>query len=369
MYELANTYYTIYLGLKLLLIIIALVYLYNKGYKKPLKSSYTIFFFMGILAVCIFADVGDYWSYYRWYEGYDDEHIEMIWYLIKAIIPFGYDIFRGVVWGVGLLLYVRMCKKYNVDIVLALCLFSIFYIDFYNYARAAIAIIYVLFGFSLWYCNYEKRIKYYALALVFISVGVMMHVTMLLVLPAMLISLFLKLNKKSLITLSVLFPFISIFLNLYSNYFLTAVFGSDYVGEAALSYLSAKTEDTYFSVLLRRIPALFLYCISLVYLIGSPLSNQGIQRVSTAAFMIIYTAFLLTTISSANMVVPFYRALNMSYPLMLFTIAFTIKNIRSLKGLTIFMALFVLFELLLTIRVYILHPDFVIKQINDNFLI
>lgn len=371
-----NTVYSCYLYLRLGLILFAVHFIFyekhNKGYSKFTPFVLSAF----ILLICVFANGGDYWTYLRWYETDSlDEHIEPIWIFVKSIVPWNYSLFRFFVWGTGLIVMSRIIDRCRVDKAMALCLMGSFYIVSFCYARAAIAIVFLSYGAVLLYSaksDFKSSIERWTLVLFFMGIGLLMHRSMLLVIPAMLFPKFHVLSRNSLILFLALFPLFAIIFNALFPYLAGFISDNDYYGEFALNYLSLdyNKTDRFLGELFPRLPILGFYLIALFALLGDKFVPKTIRMVATAAFAILYTSFLFATVISVNGITYFYRVFNMAYPFIIVTIAYAVMKNRGLKGTSVVALLMALFFLLLEIRYFMfINPNLINDQMLNRYLI
>lgn len=371
-----NTLYYCYLFLRLGLILYSLYFIYKEKYLKGYAKRTPFVLGFLILIICVIAVGGDYWSYLSWYEtGLLDEHVEPIWMHIKDLIPWNYSLFRAIVWGVGLILMIQLFDICNVDKALALCLFGSFYIVFYCYARASIALAFLLYGIIQFYRSSNKgilQIWRWILCFLFIVLGLLLHRSMFLIIPALLMPLFVKLNRTSFVILLVLFPVFSLLFNFLFPYLSQVATANTYFGENALEYLSLDIDKgaRFWSDLLPRLPILLFYVVAAFSLNKCHTVPSIISKVTTAAFFILYTSFLFATVSEANGITFFYRSFNMAYPFMIVTITYSVNHLGSLRMSSLFFLVMVLLLLLIDIRYFVLiNPNVIQEQMKTRYLL
>ena len=129
-----NLLYYIFLFVRLGICLYAFAYINKNTYLRRDNKIVSNILWVVLLLLCIIAVNGDYWSYLYWYNegGIHEEHVEPIWNSIKKIIPWNYTLFRAVVWGFGLILITKMIDYCKVNMPIALFLFGVFYILYFD---------------------------------------------------------------------------------------------------------------------------------------------------------------------------------------------------------------------------------------------
>lgn len=371
----ATLYYILYLFMRLGIVLYALLFLskskYSIGYKRVTPFLLMLLF----LWLCVYAVSGDYWSYRYWYDfgGSFDDRIEPIWGVVKKIIPWGYSVFRAIVWGAGLVLFAKTIELCGVDKMLSYCLFGVFYFHYYCYARAAIALSFIIFAFVVLCRRKELHTKLvnWLLVLLFAIVGLSMHRSMFMIIPALFLPFFVELNRKTLRTLIILFPVFAVIFNAIFPYIYLYIGGNEFVGEAAKTYMSLDYDkrSRFIAELMPRLPFLIFYLMAMFRIKKYKNISFIIEKISAAAFYIIYISFLFATVSSVNGMTFFYRFINMAFPLMIITIAYTIENIDRMKKASIIFLMIMACFVLIQIR-YILfkNPNLIIDEMMSRYL-
>lgn len=372
MYAQANLYYWIYLSLQFLFVLFAIFYFVNKNYYKQYNWFLPLLLLSALAAMCVFAVSGDYWSYKAWYNDYYTRYgFEPIWDVIKSYIPYGYDVFRLLVWGVGLVLFLIMCKIVKANIVLAFFLFGVFYIKFYCYARSAVALMFVLLSFVILYKkDGTKRVWRYLLSISILIIGLMMHRSLIMAVPALICSRYVTFNRQTLVVLLLLYPIFAVVINILFPYIAIVMNDSEFYGAKVEGYFgNSRVTVTFLQAIIQRLPIIILYFISLRYAIYNKLKENNAGIINMAAFLLLYTSFLFMSIRGGNTTVFVYRTLNMAMPFMILSIANTMMNIKEMGKFVVVLSFYVLFEVLLSIRIFYIAPNIIINQMNDRYLI
>ena len=95
-----------------------------------------------------------------------------------------------------------------------------------------------------------------------------------------------------------------------------------------------------------------------------------VKKIAFSAFLIVYFALLFYTIKAGNGLAFFYRTLNMAYPFMLMSVAYSIKHLGNQynKFTFVVVALYVLFTLQAMFRILI-NPDYLSKQVYEKYIL
>lgn len=375
---LANFIFYLSLFLKLMIILYTMAFLNKSKYIHGYNKRVSLLLWLILLLLCVYAVSGDYWTYKYWYEeggDYYDAHMEPIWNYIRKIIPWGFSVFRAVVWGAGLLLIAKIIDYCHVDKALTYCLIGVFYISYFSYARAAVALAFLAFGFVFLYRSKEEvnsNRSRWLLFILFAWIGLLMHRSMYIIIPALLLPLWIKLNRQSITVLIILFPLLSFLFNVFFPYISSYAIESELVGDSASNYLTLEYDKTnrFLKELFDRLPMILFYLMALFKLYKNKDIPDIIKKVSTAAFFILYTGFLFSTITNGNGMTFFYRTLNMAYPFMIITTAYTIHNVNQMKNESLFFVVVALLMLLINIRFYIfINPNYIYEQMMNRYLL
>ena len=218
MNELALKYYIVYALLMTGISVYSIRLFKSRNYLINTSTTPRIVLFIVLLLLTVFCATGDYWSYRAWYDyGLENLHFEPMWETVRSIIPWGFDIFKLVLWGGGLLLFTIMCKWHKSDLLISYSLFALFYMINYSYARASIAYMLILFAYYLIIKSKEVYFLYLPLLLLLVSfcvwIGIQMHRSMILLSIILVGSLLIPARKKTIILLLLLFPIVSVIFN------------------------------------------------------------------------------------------------------------------------------------------------------------
>ena len=371
-----NLFYYAFLFVRLGICLYAFAYINKHTYLRRDNKTVSTVLWVVFLSLCIIAVTGDYWTYMYWYNegGVLDEHMEPIWINIKKMLPWNYTVFRAIVWGSGLVLMTKIIYYCRVNKSVAFLLFGVFYILYYCYARAAIALAFILFGFIHLYLGDSCEKSKFSRRLIFIVfslLGLLMHRSIFLIVLPLLIALWIKLDRNSLKVLILLFPLLSLLFNMLFPYLTSMAAENEFVGESASNYLSLDYNklSRFFKELTDRLPMLILYGTAMIKISRHQIVPHYIRRVSTSAFLIIYLSLLFATVTSANGITFFYRIINMAYPFMIITVAYALQYAANMKKITLICIGLAIVMLLINIRFFMfINPNAIWEQMNDRYL-
>lgn len=376
MYELALRYYIIYALLMTGVSIYSIHLFYTRNYLVNNSGTPRVVLFIALLLMIVFSASGDYWTYRMWYDtGTTIVHFEPIWETIRTIIPWGFDVFKLVLWGGCLLLFTIMCKWHNSDLLIAFSLFALFYMGNYSYARATIAYMLILFAYYLIVRAKEKQYRRWSLLLIIVilcvSIGSQMHRSMSILLAIAFFSFFLKPKKNSVIFLLLFFPVISFVFNSILFPYIKSYTAND-LDTARLmeSYLKDKRGiEVFFRQLLDHLPIFILFFISLFNILKKDSLSLTVKRIAFFAFNIVYFSFLFYTIKAGNGLTLFYRTLNMAYPFMIMTISYSMKHINNMYILTFILVVYKVLYTFLVMFQMLSNPNYLYNQVYERYLL
>lgn len=91
-------------------------------------------------------------------------HIEDVYiYLIKHVCP-NFIVFRLIVWGTALLLFIGTLKRFQINLDISFFIFGTSFLPLFAYARVTLAIALLLYGCIVILCPY-RRFKYLSVSL------------------------------------------------------------------------------------------------------------------------------------------------------------------------------------------------------------
>lgn len=185
---------------------------WNKYSKNTLPTKPNTSFRFLILLYIIFSFYnGDYWHYLEYVKHNDlsYEPSEQYYIIIKEFVNNNYILFRILVWGVALLLVRKAAENFNLNANYFLFFFFTIYISIFDYARVSLALSAYFYGLSLLiHHNKSKPI----IGIILIISSVLFHNS---VIPLILFTtlLLIPFNKKIIIILFILLPYLTAFIN------------------------------------------------------------------------------------------------------------------------------------------------------------
>lgn len=347
----------------------------SRNYLLNNSTSTRVFFFLVLSALIIYCATGDYWSYRIWYEdGFESIHFEPIWERLRSIIPWGFNIFKLVLWGGGLILFTIMCKWNKADLIISYTLFALFYMINYTYARASVAYMLILFANYLIIRikgkSFIRSFCFLSLAALCIWLGLQMHRSMPILLALLAISLLLTPQKKTIVFLLVFFPAILFIFNTILYNFIVDYVSND--GEMyrlmnVYLYEDKRGLTAFIKQLFNHLPMLLLFFVSLINILKKENIHSYVKRIAFAAFVIVYFAFVFYALKEANGLALFYRTMNMAYPFMIMSIAYSMKYVNSMYYLTIIVVVVKILYTFLVIYQILANPDYLYNQVFERY--
>lgn len=135
-------------------------------------------------------------------------HIEDVYYWIAQNLSPNYLVFRFVIWGSGLILYLLTLKRMPISRDLAILFFSFIFLPYFSYARVSLAMAMGFFGLSIMYNPYRSKLFSYLLGIIFILGSFYFHKSSLFLIVIILFTIVLiKFPKKTLWLLILFYPF------------------------------------------------------------------------------------------------------------------------------------------------------------------
>lgn len=200
----------IFFNICLLLIMYMLM---RKALKFPYVASIKNRFFTILLMFLfvLFSFWGPDWFHYQ--ECYASlklgglTHIEDVYYWIAQNLSPNYLVFRLVIWGSGLILYLLTLKRMPISRDLSILLFSCIFLPYFSYTRVSLAMAMGFWGLSIMCNPHRSKILSYLLGIIFILGSFYFHKSSLFLIVILLFTiLLLKFPKKTLWLLILFYP-------------------------------------------------------------------------------------------------------------------------------------------------------------------
>lgn len=299
---------------------ITLRYIYKPAanHNQQLASSRKNFGIFIILIISLFAvQDTDYYHYktalYEMSQG-QMLHFEDIYYKIGELVNYNYLLFRFVVWGSALGVFLATVKRLNVPTSMVLFFFVTMYLTKFSYARASLAMAIGLFGFSFVIKPIRMRCFSYILGTSLILISLSFHKSAIFMIPIYSLSLF-RFNKHLLWVLILLFPLGYYLISEYGIELLMGAENDDMIISSAQGYLMKSSHKKGIAVLMLHFLSRMPYYIFL-YVILSDIQahlNETLPKYQRAMINIpiyvIYLASLFLFNYSVSTEVLYYRFL------------------------------------------------------------
>lgn len=213
-------------------------------YPYKLSKSRKKFGYALLLLFCLFPFFGgDYFHYKEIYteikvSGYS--HLEIVyWWLIQNVCH-SYFEFRLIIWGIALILTLWGYRRFHNETDLPLFYFGVFYLPWFSYARASLAMSMIFFGLSL-LSHPVKRLKFsgYVIGIALLGLSVFFHKSAMVGIAAALGALFFHNPKKgNVVMIVLLFPVVLILIESFLSDFMSMDLTYD-------DFISGRQRDTY----------------------------------------------------------------------------------------------------------------------------
>lgn len=199
-----------------------------------------------ILVFCMFAywDT-DYFSFKKIYLSTDFiDFRDPLYYYLSLITFNSYAFFRFLIWGGGLLFYIKLLKRYDIPLNIAALVFAVFYLLTFSFGRISLGICLYFFGISLILNRRNNNILNFIIGILFVVGSYWGHRAM--IIPIILTPLILlKPNRMRLSALII----IGLIVSKYTAPLLSGLLSGDIVigssfaaEESLLSYASNENE-------------------------------------------------------------------------------------------------------------------------------
>ena len=237
------------------LVIILIIY---KIMSRSLKFPYSVtqnkrniaILLLGIFVLFSFWGM-DWFHYLELYSdlkryGEEGTHIESVYAWIAQYLSFDYLSFRLVVWGAALLLFLETVNRLSVNKHIVLCVFAVFGLIWFSYARVSLAMAMVYYGASILYRPYKYKKLSFLFGLLFVGCSFFFHKTAAFaIIVVLLVYMSEKINRKLFIaiiccSLPIVIYLIKHFLN---DFMIMDSGGSDSVYDQTISFGQSYMND------------------------------------------------------------------------------------------------------------------------------
>lgn len=290
------------------------------------KSGYFKLACLLCMAFCLFPFFGgDYFHYNDSYEqakigGY--AHMEYIYVCFIQNWCYSYHMFRLGVWGLALFITVQAFKRFEVNSQLAFFFFAVIYLPWFSYARASLAMAFIVLGLSFIAKPIARWHSFsFILGICLMIISLAFHRTAPIGIVCALGSLFFKNpSRKTIVLLCILFPCAVFVLSYALNMFMNIELGyDDYItGRQRDDYLTGDAEGglsmgigPYIMVFFARAP-LFVVAVTYIYCAFKGIFKtfpKSIKVISSYAFLLILLAIAFSFDLGFNTYTLYYRTL------------------------------------------------------------
>lgn len=261
-----------------------------------------------ILLFCLFSFWGlDWFGYLRYFTDIErgDKTVAMedIYIWLSSNLCSNYIIFRLWVWGSALFLFYRTIMLFDIKIDIVLFFFVSIFLIYFAYARATLAMAMMFCGFAEICVSRDKSKSHLLLGTALVVFSYFLHKTSPFGIIAVAFTLLVsKLQRKSVISLVVIFPLLVYFFSLRFSSYIDLIAAdetnllNDYITTGS-SYLNAGYKESGLGALLQRILERSLYYFIFV-LCGLVLNNTSIklERPIRQLLLLTFVLVLLSTV-------------------------------------------------------------------------
>lgn len=176
-----------------------------------------------VFLFCLFSFWGADWFHYFFFfngvkEGLENFNEERLYvWLVENICP-NYLVFRGIVWGLALFLFIKTLKNLDINIDYALFFFCSIYLIWFSYARVSLAMSLMFYGYSLIVSSYRKRMIGLIVGIALIGLSYFFHKSALFGIAIVSLALLAKITKKEVVFLFILLFTFPLIIYIISSY-------------------------------------------------------------------------------------------------------------------------------------------------------
>lgn len=288
------------------------------------NSRQPLLIFLVFVHLLFAFEGGDYFHYWQNISSHDMGHAEEVYHVIAKAVGYNYLLFRAVVWGSALLLFIKTSQRFGLDVYKAVFLLYAMFFTIFDYARASLGMSIFFYGVSF-LCVPIKRHKLFSFLLGYAIIfsSVLFHRSMIM---AILSTIFLFVpfkNKKALIVVLLLFMLFVPYLNSLLGFALnsTVMKGSGDIYDTVLHYSEQEVDFSGASIYekIRNYVVFFTFYFPVV-LVSLKIFRKTISLPQHTAMLKLYgvtVGLLLTATStlltpSLGSIILFYRLLYFS---------------------------------------------------------
>ena len=239
-----------------LLVFVIFLYNYIKTFNYSIPHKGTSYFTMGVIMVIVSLfykpEHGDFWGYLKLYETQDSgyvQHMEDFYVWLIKLIPNNYLLWRFVIWSAATIVTILTFKIFKIPSNLATVVFFTFALfGAFYYTRNCLGLSVLYFSiafFSTIKTKHKNKTRYVNIAIIvlLLSLSWFLHKSMPIYIAIVLLSFFLKVNKKLIIVSLIAFPFLYLLTYNIANEILMMNIWISGESDSGMSYL--EIENTY----------------------------------------------------------------------------------------------------------------------------
>ena len=278
----------LYIFINIFYIIVVAFYWHDNvtEFGSPHKGQPFLWFL--VLFHLIFAYDGGDTYHYAYNLAYKEmDGMEPIYNVIASLVNYNYFLFRVIVWGSGLFLFVQTVKRFGLDPNKTVFVLYVMFITIYDYARASLAMSIYFYGVSFLCVPIKSRkLVSYIVGCLIIAISIVFHRSMLF--PTLITAfVFLPMNKYSLYSLIIIFTLSSSLLNNFTGFILGNLIMADQETIEKVENVSnldfdQAAEGKSFYEHVRQIVLYATFLVPLIllsYKMFSPLQNKKIAHI------------------------------------------------------------------------------------------
>lgn len=181
-----------------------------------------------IVIFCVYAGWDtDYEHYYAIFEDLINEptaafttHLEVVYvFIIKYLCFENYSVFRLIIWGIAIILTRSTLKLFNINNSLSICIFILFNLLYFSYARVSLAIALFLYGYALLIRASKFKLYNRIVGILCLLSSIIFHKSCMFLIILLPLS-FIPLSSSRIIILLIILPIISNITNISINNFI-----------------------------------------------------------------------------------------------------------------------------------------------------
>lgn len=279
--------------------------------------------------------------------------LEPVYVYIAKLVGYNYILFRFIVWGGTALFSYLLGKRLGVNRSLYLFFFIIIALDIFSFQRGSLAMALGFYGFSYLIKPLEKKkLLSFLVGLFLIYVSTYFHKSAFFLIPVFLFS-FLRYNKRTIMLMVALLPFVLYFMTSYlADFLLNLGTDSDVINTTVMQgYLTVENRHMGIGSILRNIILPLMFFFLFWYVVKQVIIKKiylptHFLRLFNCSFIIIIASFLLLVVGSViNVSMLYMRLLYFSVLPLSLVISYIYDNYKRVKYTDLFVMICVICSL------------------------